>query len=144
MTFAIAAWTHANCVGLSSEQYLEMMNMESFQWRCLGCTCFQLPFADNSSLEFSRVDIGTDDDSIDKQEPRMTPVMPFGRRDVTLVLGHLNISSKFDELQIFLENRCRVFVLGLSETCLDNSLSDAELKVPGFNMYRKDRNRRGS
>lgn len=60
------------------------------------------------------------------------------------VLGHLNISSKLDELQILLENRCRAFILGMSETWLDNSLLDAELKMPGFNMYRKDRNRRGS
>ena len=33
--------------------------------------------------------------------------------------------------------------MGLSETWLDGSLLDAELEVPGFSLYRKDRNRRG-
>ena len=62
-------------------------------------------------------------------------------------MGHLNIRSlinKLDELQVFLENRNRAPLWGLSETWLDGSLSDTELEVPGFSMYRKDRNRRGS
>ena len=49
----------------------------------------------------------------------------------------------FKELQVFLENRSRALVLGLRETWLDGSLLDAELEVPGFSLYRKDRNRRG-
>ena len=43
----------------------------------------------------------------DEQEQGMDQVVLLGRRDGSLVLGHLNIRSlinKLDELQIFLEN----------------------------------------
>ena len=86
------------------------------------------------------------DVSADEQEQGMDQVVPFGRRDGSLVLGHLNIRSlinKLDDLQVFLENRSRGLVLGLSETWLDGSLLDADLEVPGFSLHRKDRNRRG-
>ena len=34
-------------------------------------------------------------------------------------------------------------MVGLSESWLDEGVSDAELAVMGMRMYRKDRNRRG-
>lgn len=72
--------------------------------------------------------------------------LPFERKGEDLVVGHLNIRSlvnKHDELRVFMEKRSRALVLGLSETWLDDSISDAELEVPGFHLYRKDWNRRG-
>ena len=70
----------------------------------------------------------------------------FERKDGDLVVGHLNVRSimnKHDELRVLMENRGGALVLGLSETWLDGSISDVELDVSGFNLHRKDRNRRG-
>ena len=124
---------------------------DSSAWYCPRCIARQLPFWDSglsceSYVSSSDAD-GLVDVNADEQEQGMDQVVPFGRtRDGSLVLGHLNIRSlinKLDELQVFLENRSRGLVLGLSETWLDGSLLDAELEVPGFSLYRKDRNRRG-
>ena len=62
-----------------------------------------------------------------------------------MLVGHLNIRSvlpKHDELQVLLE-RCGSMVLGLSETWLDGTIMDAEVGIPGFKIFRRDRNRRG-
>lgn len=60
--------------------------------------------------------------------------LPFERKGGDLVVGHLNIRSlvnKHDELRVFMEKRSRALVLGLSETWLDDSISDAELEYQG-------------
>ena len=152
-------WTHARCCGIGADEYNMLSELgDSSAWYCPRCIARQLPFWDlglscesyasssDASTETSRFVDGLVDISADEQEQEMDQVVPFGRRDGSLVLGHLNIRSlfnKLDELQVFLENRSRALVLGLSETWLDSSLLDAELEVPGFSLYRKDRNRRG-
>lgn len=58
---------------------------------------------------------------------------------------HLNIRSlvsKFDELQVIIEG-CKGLVLGIIETWLNEGVSDAEVKIQGFRMYRRDRGTRG-
>lgn len=64
----------------------------------------------------------------------------------SLVVSHLNIRSlvpKLDDLQVLLQRYGGAHVLGLSETWLDGGVSDAEVSVSGFCIYRKDRDRRG-
>ena len=59
-------------------------------------------------------------------------------------MSHLNIRSvfnKFDVLRVFLESRNRAMIFGMSETWLDDFVSNDEVQIPGFNIYRKDRNR---
>ena len=34
-------------------------------------------------------------------------------------------------------------IVGLSETWLDGTVSDGEIRVSGFKIYRRDRNKRG-
>ena len=34
-------------------------------------------------------------------------------------------------------------IFGVSETWLDDCVPNDEVQIPGFNIYRKDRNRRG-
>ena len=63
-----------------------------------------------------------------------------------VVFCHLNIRSvvpRFDELQVIMERCSRGLVLGISETWLDDEVTDAELQMVGFRMYRRDRGRRG-
>ena len=51
--------------------------------------------------------------------------------------------SKRDELKLTLTNAQHPVILGLSETWLDSSVTDAEVSVPCYAMYRRDRESRG-
>ena len=70
----------------------------------------------------------------------------YSHRD-HLLFAHLNIRSliaegKLDDLKLLLD-KCGCVVFGLSESWLDNTVSDVEVDVQGFEIFRKDRNRKG-
>ena len=48
----------------------------------------------------------------------------------------------FDELLIYMQDK-PFDILTLNETRLDNSISDSEVKIPGYDIVRCDRNRNG-
>ena len=48
----------------------------------------------------------------------------------------------FDELLIYMQDN-PFDILTLNETRLDNSISDSEVKIPGSDIVRRDRNRNG-
>ena len=48
----------------------------------------------------------------------------------------------FDELLIYMQDK-PFDILTLNETRLDNSISDSEVKIPGYDIVRRDRNRNG-
>ena len=55
-----------------------------------------------------------------------------------------SLTPKYEQLQVVLEKyRNLSLVLGLSETWLDQSVLYADVAIPGFKMFRKDRDRRG-
>ena len=58
---------------------------------------------------------------------------------------HLNITSipkHIDKLRIYLIKK-PVDILSINETRLDESISNDEVGIPGYNLFRKDRNRLG-
>ncbi len=58
---------------------------------------------------------------------------------------HLNIRSllpKIDEIRCLLMN-CKVGIFCLTETWIDSSVTNNEIKVDNYNVIRKDRNRQG-
>ena len=58
---------------------------------------------------------------------------------------HMNIRSlicHLDELRCFVTST-RPDILGLTETWLDSSVSDDEICIPGYHLFRQDRNRHG-
>ena len=60
-------------------------------------------------------------------------------------IGHLNITSlpkHIDELRIFMHEES-FDLLSINETRLDDSIHNDEVKIPGFDIVRKDRNRNG-
>ena len=62
-----------------------------------------------------------------------------------LLFIHANVRSllpKLPEIKLFL-NRTKAAILAISETWLDNTVTDAELNVDGYSVLRKDRNRHG-
>ena len=69
--------------------------------------------------------------------------LPFTKRGLHFV--HININSllpKIDEIRSFAQ-QTNVSVIGITETKLDNSVLDAEIKIDGYDLMRWDRNRHG-
>ena len=59
--------------------------------------------------------------------------------------GHLNVNSllpKIEKLRTLAINT-NISVLGITETKLDNTVSNEELKIDGYNLLRSDRNKNG-
>ena len=48
----------------------------------------------------------------------------------------------FDELLVYMQDK-PFDILTLNETRLDNCISDSEVKIPGYDIVRRDRNRNG-
>ena len=61
-----------------------------------------------------------------------------------LLLGHLNINSvrdKFESTNELIRNNFDIFVI--TESKLDSSFADSQFHVPGYRLFRKDRNKNG-
>ena len=62
-------------------------------------------------------------------------------------MSHLNVRSlvpNFDEEKILLGSQSRqCMLIGMSETWLDDSVTNSELEIDGFRSYRRDRAGRG-
>ena len=58
---------------------------------------------------------------------------------------HIDINSllpKTDELK-FLVNKTKAAIIGITESKLDHTVPDLEVKLPGYDILRCDRNRNG-
>ena len=148
-------WTHASCCGVSHEEYLRLGENEDELWYCPICWVKELPFAEvsmSSPGHGGRASIGILPENsvlargIATQHVEIVQPKPFDGCGSGVVVSHLNIRSllpKIDELQAMLDYRSKAHVMGLSETWLDESVTDAELQIDGFRMYSKDRLGRG-
>ena len=68
---------------------------------------------------------------------------PF--RKCNLHFLHINVSSllsKIDELRDFVDHT-KPAILGITESKLDSSVSDQEVNISGYSIFRSDRNRYG-
>ena len=73
------------------------------------------------------------------------PAITLPARTKGLRIFHLNIHSlryKLDELRLFCDKH-KPHILALNETWLDQSFTDEELSLQGYNIMRRDRNRDG-
>ena len=73
------------------------------------------------------------------------PAITLPARTKGLRIFHLNIHSlryKLDELRLFCDKH-KPHILALNETWLDESFTDEELSLQGYNIMRRDRNRDG-
>ncbi len=137
-------WTHARCCQTDATEYERLGTNDGEDWLCPLCFAAELPFADVSLPGSHSADgCALIEDSLEANG------RIFDGCDGALIIGHLNVRSlipKRDEMHDILvtckEDNSRV-VLGLSETWLDSSISDSEVAIPGYKLFRSDRNRRG-
>ncbi len=58
-----------------------------------------------------------------------------------LIFAHLNTRSmrkKMDDIKLLIKNEC-IDVFTISESWLDTNVSDAEITIPGYTLFRRDR-----
>ena len=146
-------WVHIKCASVPEQQYLNP-NEHFVNWNCPKCTLSVLPF-------FNENDIA---DALDSPEKQLD-VSNFDKQNQSDVLNcvteenndycfpkekgmkfsHLNIRSlrnKKDDLGMFLRDN-PYDLLGLSETWLEEYISDSLIAISGYNFERKDRQEHG-
>jgi hypothetical protein len=117
---------------------------------------------DNLSVSTNEDDSGSDLDSVFTDPINLSqcsinseddvycdpyPFFNLGLGEKGLRFGHWNINrlsnSKFDQIKLFLlgsDKRPQIDILSLNETFLKPSIPDSVFSVPGFTIYRRERN----
>ena len=139
---ACDVWFHTKCDRLPDSEYMRLTNTED-PWYCSTCSLPPLSdsFFDTPDLNDSLNDTGNSciDDS-DASLPPYFCVPPT--LSTSLLMSHLNIRSmlpKLDDVRLFLKQHKHGFVFGLSETWLSGNVTNTEVAIEGFNLYRRDR-----
>ena len=164
-------WYHSKCERLPPSDYTYLCSeSDSLEWECSRCA---LPFTnlnlhsdESSSLDsiilddnlsststdsvmISALDNDTslllDPSNLTQYGEPITSLRSYHCSNSGVIFAHLNINSliaKLDWIRLILR-RCSVDVLALSETKLDDSISNNFLCVEGFELFRNDRSRHG-
>ncbi|XP_035688766.1 uncharacterized protein LOC118424326 [Branchiostoma floridae] len=132
-------WFHIKCIDMDHQSYCNLANSHEY-WYCNQCL---LPYFSDSFFNSSH------DSTMDSSGEDNVDVCPSSCHMVPptkgLTMGHLNICSlynKLDQLRVLMTSN-NIDVMTLSETHLDDTISDAELHIAGYYLYRLDRNRSG-
>ena len=100
---------------------------------------------DDANISSSNISISAQIRTRSYTQPRRQTNNPSYRKLKCFKIGHLNIASLFkhiEALRIFMQNQT-FDVLSINETRLDNTISNDEVKITGYDLIRKDRNRNG-
>ena len=121
---------------------------------CLQCQNADIPSVDsgnridiplsNLNCIDERSDCGTDfTPNVAKQLEDLNHWKAFQCKGLHFL--HINVNSllpKIYEVNL-IANKSNATILGISETKLDNTIMDSELKIEGYDLIRSDRNRHG-
>lgn len=140
-------WTHVKCTySMTMKIYNQLVKEDcEFPFVCSSCSIQSLPFTDmtGDSEEF----MGKDQhDTWSTTKPSEADEANFDfckQRGLHFV--HLNTRSlipKLSELRL-IAFKTKAAVIALTETWLDSSVSDSEISIEGYSVYRHDRDRHG-
>ena len=136
------SWLHIRCEGISPKRYKSMISLSEdnkLSYVCQNCHLDCLPFPEGM--------YDSDTDFSDHCEPIPNDFDPykFIKNKKGLKFAHLNINgirSKIEYLTLFLQET-KLDILCLNESKVDLSINDAEISVPNYNIFRRDRNKHG-
>ena len=128
-------WAHLSCSSASNELFLSEND-----WICNICLLNELP----NDLDISVTESYTTPPNLPKYNQ---PDVIFEQAKISgcLNIAHLNVSSllkNIDEIRHLMNNN-KIHILGLSETRLDDSVLDNEIRIDDYNIIRLDRKRTG-
>jgi len=127
---------HIKCANISPKEYKIMQADNSFF--CTVCFNDTMPFSNGENSYLENAD---SDASFNENTQSLNEVL--GRKG--LKFAHLNIngiSSKLDQIRIILFES-NLDILCLNETKIDDNTKDTDINIPGYTLFRKDRNKYG-
>ena len=134
-------WIHARCAEISDASYLHLVAADTnFSFTCDRCSFSELPFNLEEPTE-ERANV----DGFRLPANSAPPEIPNEFKQKGLVFLHLNVRSlipKLPEVRRLLAET-NAAVLTLSETWLDETVTDGEVNMDGYSTIRRDRNRHG-
>ena len=142
-------WVHINCGHVLKKQY-ECIQNKFENWECPKCLFVHMPFRDEES---SDLDDGNNESihvTVDPHEGDLGDQLDGTNNfefpvDKGIKIAHLNIRSlrnKVIDLQQLLINN-PYDILCLSETWLDEDITDNMITIPGYKFERRDRGQLG-
>ena len=151
-------WTHIRCTGSVSRAKYDSCVQDGgdIAFICTPCSLQSLPFSGEENVDTSggqmagaravpAPQVSASDSSSSSSTSSSTYHIPSILNMKGLHFLHSNVRSllpKIPEVR-HLMTRTKTAVFAASETCLDSSVNDSEIVIPGFSVVRKDRNRNG-
>ena len=117
------------------KEYSELQVSED-EWACPTCYCTFLPFAECSTINSTIASLSSS---------TITELSTTSSNDAGLTLYYCNCRSllpKMDDLRI-LVNSVNPDLLALTETWLASDIMEIEVRLEGYRMFRRDRDRHG-
>ena len=128
---------HSRCLGLAKDQSDILVNAQNQSFVCNYCNMEDLPFLCEDYPE--------DDPEIDQDLPTDSEdnFQCFSRKGLHFI--HLNVRSLVHKLEQIkrIAELSKATVMCFTETWLDESVSDSEINIPGYNVVRNDRSTHG-
>lgn len=141
-------WHLLPCLNMAIEVFNEHAQNSNQDWYWDKCILpqFSDPFFDSSSLSRGGPEADSRPDAEEEEQVYIRELKQLKcKQSKSLVFAHVNINSfrnKYMVQQEILYDKL-VDVLICSETKLDNSFPDAQFRVDGYTLYRKDRDSHG-
>jgi hypothetical protein len=119
-------------------------NAEDIDFICDQCSIAELPhiLTDADDSELQQVQSDADQPSMNEEQPAL-PFECLRRKGLHFL--HLNARSVLSKLTDLrqIARTSHPAVLAVSESWLDDSITDEEIKIDGYSIVRRDRNRNG-
>ena len=130
-------WSHTVCVGISDEEYGNLMDQNSFNFFCHKCTLAELPSYPSSPER----ELNDTNSTIDGDDFRNTG---NALRIVNINVNSIKSTEKRVLFHAFLDDVSPDIVIG-TESKLDSTYKNCEIFPPGYrnNVIRRDRNSHG-
>ena len=140
-------WIHCRCTTtITDSQYDELVqNNLEFNYTCDKCALLSLPFT-TTNMDDTTDTTDILPDHFNQQKPSCASKEHFecfNRKGLHFI--HINARSllpKLSELKIIADSS-KAAVISITETWIDDTISNAELKIDGYNILRQDRSRSG-
>ena len=138
------SWIHSTCVNVNAQE-LEMLESTDIPFLCPACE-----WDDNCALPFTdaSIDLGNSfqlnpELVTDPERPiQLEPPQSGGLSVAHLNINGLMVEGRMDQFQFVMEKE-PFDIIGISESKLNNTISDEEIMLNGYSTIRKDRLGRG-
>ena len=138
-------WQHAVCVGIGKKTYRALVEeQDSTVWLCPAC----LPNKSSNGMSDSPFERSIEEliDSLARESSKTTPSLIKSNHPFHFSFYSTNCRSllkQIDNLRLIASYFDQPSIIVLCETWLDSSIRPCEVAIPGYQIFRRDRDRHG-